>query len=84
MICENDKNDPVREAECFYLKPIFDWEGGGGGGVSKAYIVKKKNGRRQFHEIDLSHFAVAWHPSKIHLTLNFYLKLGLVCAKKYY
>ena len=32
VICENDKNDPVREAECFYLKPIFDWEGGRGRG----------------------------------------------------
>ena len=32
----NDKNDPVREAEGFYLKPIFDW----GGGLSMAYVVQ--------------------------------------------
>ena len=83
MICENDKNDPVREAECFYLKPIFDWEGGGGGGDS-LWLTLFEKGDDNFMRLIYLILLAPGTLLKVHLTLNFYLKLGLVCAKKYY
>ena len=51
----NDKNDPVREAEGFYLKPIFDWRGGGWG-HSMIWMVEK--GMDLFYIVEIYHTAI--------------------------